>query len=94
MIGKCKGFSIKGVLELYFVVGIDVKKNELVVGKKEDFVMYLFKVKNKFLMKDFKDGEYFIKVCYRSVFVKAYVSLKDEVIEVGFKEFFYGVVKG
>ncbi len=93
-IGKRKGFSIKGALEPHFVVGIDAKKNELIVGKKEDLATHSLKAKNKSLMKDFKDGEYFIKARYRSVPAKAFVSLKDEVIEVGFKEPFYGVAKG
>ncbi len=93
-IGKRKGFSIKGALEPHFVVGIDAKKNELIVGKKEDLATRFLKAQNKSLMKDFKKGEYFIKARYRSVPAKAFVSLRDEVIEVEFKEPFYGVAKG
>ncbi|WP_104760656.1 tRNA 2-thiouridine(34) synthase MnmA [Helicobacter cetorum] len=93
-IGKRKGFNIKGAHTPHFVLKIDAKNNELVVGKKEDLATHFLKATNKSLMKDFKSGEYLVKARYRSMPTKAFVSLKGEIIEVEFKEPFYGVASG
>ena len=35
-IGKRKGFTVKGAHEPHYVLSIDAKKNQIVVGKKEE----------------------------------------------------------
>ncbi|RDU74428.1 tRNA 2-thiouridine(34) synthase MnmA [Helicobacter anseris] len=93
-IGKRRGFNIKGAHEPHFVLSIDPQKNEIVVGKKEELATFSVTALNKSLSKDFKDGEYFIKIRYRSIPSKAMVTLKDDKIIAQLKEPAYGVAKG
>ena len=93
-IGKRKGFSVKGALEPHYVLSIDPKSNEIVVGKKEDLATTEVKAVNKSLQ-NFTEGEYEIKIRYRSQKSKAYVKLsEDGLITATLLEPVYGVAKG
>ncbi|ANV98491.1 tRNA 2-thiouridine(34) synthase MnmA [Helicobacter enhydrae] len=92
-VGKRKGFSVKGALEPHYVLGIDAQKNELIVGKKEELAVNRVKAVNKSL-NQFTDGEYEVKIRYRSQKSKAKVTLKDGVIEAELYEDVFGVAKG
>lgn len=93
-IGKRKGFSVKGALEPHYVLSIDPKSNEIIVGKKEDLATTEVRAINKSLQ-NFTEGEYEIKIRYRSQKSKAYVKLdENELITAKLLEPVYGVAKG
>ncbi|RDU70586.1 tRNA 2-thiouridine(34) synthase MnmA [Helicobacter brantae] len=93
-IGKRKGFSVKGALEPHYVLSIDPKSNEIVVGKKEDLATTEVRAINKSLQ-NFTEGEYEIKIRYRSQKSKALVKLGENgLITATLLEPVYGVAKG
>lgn len=93
-IGKRKGFSVKGALTPHYVLSIDAKNNEIIVGEKEDLATTQVKAINKSL-ENFEDGEYEIKIRYRSQKSKAYVKLEENgIITATLIEPVYGVAKG
>lgn len=93
-IGKRKGFSVKGALEPHYVLSIDPKSNEIIVGKKEDLATTEVRAINKSLQ-NFTEGEYEIKIRYRSQKSKAYVKLDENgLITATLLEPVYGVAKG
>lgn len=92
-IGKRKGFSVKGALEPHYVLGIDAQKNEIIVGKKEDLATKTVKAINKSLV-NFQDGDYEVKIRYRSTKTPAKVTLQDGIITAVLTEDVFGVAKG
>ncbi|MCE3046928.1 tRNA 2-thiouridine(34) synthase MnmA [Helicobacter kayseriensis] len=92
-IGKRKGFSVKGALEPHYVLGIDAQKNEIIVGKKEDLAIKTIKAINKSLV-NFQDGNYEVKIRYRSTKTSAKVTLQDGIIAAELTEDVFGVAKG
>lgn len=93
-IGKRKGFSVKGALEPHYVLSINPKSNEIIVGKKEDLATTEVRAINKSLQ-NFAEGEYEIKIRYRSQKSKAYVKLSENgLITATLLEPVYGVAKG
>lgn len=92
-IGKRKGFSVKGALEPHYVLGIDAQKNEIIVGKKEDLAIKTIKAINKSLV-NFQDGNYEVKIRYRSTKTSAKVTLQDGIITAELTEDVFGVAKG
>lgn len=93
-IGKRKGFSVKGALEPHYVLSIDPKSNEIIVGKKEDLATTEVRAINKSLQ-NFTEGEYEIKIRYRSQKSKAFVKLDENgLITAKLLEPVYGVAKG
>lgn len=93
-IGKRKGFSVKGALEPHYVLSIDPKSNEIIVGKKEDLATTEVRAINKSLQ-NFTEGEYEIKIRYRSQKSKAFVKLDENgLITATLLEPVYGVAKG
>lgn len=92
-IGKRKGFSVKGALEPHYVLSIDPKKNELVVGKKEELATSSVQAHNRSLQV-LEDKDYEIKIRYRSFKTPAKLKLVDGVICAELLEPVYGVAKG
>ncbi len=93
-IGKRKGFTIKGAHEPHFVVGIDALKNEIIVGQKEALAICTLEARNKSLPSNFKEGEYLVKVRYRSAPTSAHIRLEDDTIRARFENPVYGVALG
>lgn len=93
-IGKRKGFNVRGAHEPHFVLGINSEKNEITVGTKEELAIREVLALSKSLPDNFENGEYWVKIRYRSVPSKAYVQLENGKIRAYFKESVYGVAKG
>lgn len=93
-IGKRRGFSIRGAHEPHFVLNINPEKNEITVGKREELAVFDVTALNKSLPKNFKSGEYLIKIRYRSIPSKADVRIEGNNIIAKLKEPAYGVAKG
>ncbi|RDU59340.1 tRNA 2-thiouridine(34) synthase MnmA [Helicobacter marmotae] len=93
-IGKRKGFSVFGSHEPHYVKAILPKSNEIIVGTKEELAIDSIKALNKSLPQAFSGGVYDIKVRYRSVPLKAHITLQGEYIHAKLLEPAYGVAQG
>lgn len=93
-VGKRRGFRIDGAHEPHYVLKTDPKTNKVIVGKKDELQTYEVRATNLSLPKDFKNGEYGIKVRYRSPKVKAHVVLENDLIKAKLNEPVYGVAAG
>lgn len=93
-IGKRKGFSVKGALEPHFVLDIDPKANEIIVGKKHELAKNLVQASNISLSTLYNDKEYDIKIRYRSEPTKARLEVRDDGIVAHLSEPVFGVAKG
>lgn len=94
-IGKRKGFSVKGALEPHYVLSIHPEKNEIIVGKKEELSTSQVFAINKSLPSNFINGEYEVKIRYRSSKSRAFVSLdKEGNLIAKLLDPVYGVAKG
>lgn len=91
-IGKRKGFNIKGASEPHFAIQINPKKNEIVVGKKEELKVDIVHANNKTLGN--VSGDYKVKVRYRSNPTDAFISINEGIIQAKLKESIYSVAKG
>ncbi|MGX2972313.1 tRNA 2-thiouridine(34) synthase MnmA [Helicobacter sp. T3_23-1059] len=93
-IGKRKGFSVKGAHEPHFVLGINPRQNEIIVGKKEELAKIIVEAQNVSLDKDFDGKEYEVKIRYRSEPTLARLEINEGKILAQLKEPVYGVAKG
>lgn len=93
-VGKRKGFSIKGAHEPHFVLGINSKDNEIIVGKKEDLATSCVEALNKSLPPDFDGGQYKIKIRYRGTPSQAKIQINGDRVIAILEEPVYGVAKG
>lgn len=65
-IGKRKGFTVRGAHDPHYVLSINAKDNEIVVGLKEDLNVKAFKIKDINMFIDDLDFECSVKIRYRS----------------------------
>jgi len=93
-IGKRKGLTIDGAHDPHFVVNIDAKTNTVIAGTKDDLRQTHVLAQNFSLSKDFQEGEYAIKVRYRSPKTKAYVKVIDNKIIAQLHEPVFGLASG
>lgn len=93
-IGKRRGFSVFGAHEPHYVMDINPKTNEIVAGTKDELKTMRVKAQNRSLPKDFKGGEYEVKIRYRSEPIKATIHIHNDIITAELKEPAFGVAKG
>lgn len=93
-IGKRKGFSVKGAHQPHFVLDINPKNNEIIVGTKQDLAKFIVNANNVSLENAHNNCEYDIKIRYRSEPQKARITIKDECITAELQEPVFGVAKG
>ncbi len=93
-VGKRKGLTIGGAHDPHFVVGLDVATNTIIAGKKEELYVNRVKAQNFSLQEDFEEGEYGVKVRYRSPKSKAFVKKVGELIIAELEEGAYGIASG
>lgn len=65
-VGKRRGFEVKGAHEPHFVLKINPKENQIVVGKKEELRTSEFNLKNINLFIEAKELDCEVKIRYRS----------------------------
>ena len=93
-IGQRKGIGISYSYPLY-VVDLDYKKNEVIVGKEEDLYSKKLFAKDLNFQIDVEDEfECFAKIRYRAKETKAVVKRKDNGVEVEFKDPQRAITKG
>lgn len=93
-IGKRKGFNVFGSHNPHYVKSIVPQTNEIIVGTKEELKVDSIKALNKSLPISFNGGVYDIKVRYRSVPLKASITIDGEFIHAKLLESAYGVAHG
>ncbi|MDU7693451.1 MAG: tRNA 2-thiouridine(34) synthase MnmA [Helicobacter sp.] len=93
-IGKRKGFNVKGAHDPHFVLSIDAKNNEIIVGKKEDLAKNAILAINKSLPSTFIEDDYHVKIRYLGAYNTARVRLDGDKIIANLQDEVYGVAKG
>jgi len=93
-IGKRKGFTVHGAHEPHFVLSIDPKKNQIVVGKKEDLVCFDVKLNNLNMFDERKEFDTTVKLRYRTKAVKCHVKIEGDEAFLTLKESVFGVAVG
>ncbi|HIP14841.1 MAG TPA: tRNA 2-thiouridine(34) synthase MnmA [Sulfurimonas autotrophica] len=93
-IGKRKGFTVHGAHEPHFVLSIDPKKNQIVVGKKEDLACFDVKLNNLNMFDERKEFDTTVKLRYRTKAVKCHVKIEGDEAYLTLKESVFGVAVG
>ncbi|MBS4240857.1 tRNA 2-thiouridine(34) synthase MnmA [Campylobacter vulpis] len=94
-IGKRRGFEVRGAHEPHFVLKINPKENQIVVGTKEELKTKKFKLENinLFINKKIFDCE--VKIRYRSKSVPCEVLVDENLnAQITLKEPVYGLASG
>lgn len=93
-IGKRKGFTVRGAHEPHYVLSINAKKNQIVVGKKEELACSYVELDNLNMFHDLKEFNTTVKLRYRTKAVPCKVTIKDDKAYVELKENVFGVAIG
>jgi len=93
-IGKRRGFSVNGAHEPHYVISIDAKKNQIIVGKKEELACNSVVLNNLNLYTDEKEFDTTVKLRYRTKAVPCHVVVKNEKAYVTLNESVFGVAVG
>ena len=93
-IGKRKGFTVHGAHDPHFVLSIDPKKNQIVVGKKEELECKRVVLNNLNMFHDEKEFTTTVKLRYRTKSVKCKVSIVEDRAVVELEEGVFGVAVG
>ena len=93
-IGKRKGFTVKGAHEPHYVLSIDAKKNQIVVGKKEELACNRVVLDNLNMFSEDKEFNTTVKLRYRTIAVSCKVKIENNQAFVELKESVFGVAVG
>ncbi len=93
-IGKRKGFTVKGAHEPHYVLSIDAKKNQIVVGKKEELACNRVVLNNLNMFSDEKEFKTTVKLRYRTIAVSCKVKIENDRAYVELDESVFGVAVG
>jgi tRNA-specific 2-thiouridylase len=93
-IGKRKGFSVRGAHDPHFVLSIDAKKNQIVVGKKHELECKHVVLDNLNMFSDTKEFTTTVKLRYRTKAVVCHVKIEGEKAFVDLEESVFGVAIG
>ncbi len=93
-IGKRKGFRVFGAHEPHYVLKIDAKKNQIVVGKRKELDVFEFEIEdiNFFI----KEKSFFsnVKIRYRSLKIPCKVEINGKKAKIFLKKAIGGVAPG
>ena len=93
-VGKRRGFSVKGAHEPHYVIDINSKNNQIIVGKKEDLICKYVVLNNLNLYTNEKEFSTTVKLRFRTKAVKCKVIIKDDKAYVSLEENVFGVATG
>ena len=93
-IGKRRGFTVRGAHDPHFVVSINAKDNEIVVGLKEDLNVKSFSIKDINMFVDDLDFECSVKIRYRSPKTQCRVHVNGTKATVELYEIVQGLAAG
>jgi tRNA-specific 2-thiouridylase len=93
-IGKRKGFSVHGAHDPHYVLSINPKNNQIVVGKKEDLACNSVVLDNLNMFNDVDEFDTTVKLRYRTTAVACNVKIEEDKAYVTLKESVFGVAIG
>ena len=93
-IGKRKGFTVNGAHDPHFVLSIDAKKNQIVVGKKEDLACNRVVLNNLNMFNTEVEFDTTVKLRYRTKAVQCHVKIENNKAYVTLEESVFGVAVG
>ena len=93
-IGKRKGFTVKGAHEPHYVLSIDAKKNQIVVGKKDELACNRVVLDNLNMFSEEKEFNTTVKLRYRTIAVSCKVKIEKNQAFVELNESVFGVAVG
>ncbi|MEA2047032.1 MAG: tRNA 2-thiouridine(34) synthase MnmA [Campylobacterota bacterium] len=93
-VGKRRGFVVDGAHDPHFVLDINAKSNQIVVGTKEKLEKSAFEVKQINLFKELREFDCTVKVRYRTTAVPCHVVISDGHANVTLLEPVFGLAKG
>lgn len=93
-IGKRKGFSVHGAHDPHYVLKIDSKKNQIIVGKKEELACYSVILNNINMFIDELQFSATVKLRYRTKAVECNVVIENGIASVELLEPVFGVAVG
>lgn len=93
-IGKRKGFEVKGAHDPHYVVKINPKENEIVVGLKEELNVNSFSVKDINMFLEEKEFTCSVKIRYRSAKTPCKVKIENNTAQVELLEPVQGLAAG
>lgn len=93
-IGKRKGFTVNGAHDPHFVLSIDAKKNQIVVGKKEDLACNRVVLNNLNMFNTEVEFDTTVKLRYRTKAVPCHVKIENNKAYVTLEESVFGVAVG
>jgi len=93
-IGKRKGFTVHGAHDPHFVLKIDAKKNQIVVGKKDELSCTSVVINNLNMFMNEKEFDTTVKLRYRTKGVPCHVKIEDDKAYITLKESVFGVAVG
>ncbi len=93
-IGKRRGFTLKVAHVPHYVLDIDAKKNQIIVGTKEELNVLCFKVNTLNMFIQEKSFDAHVKIRYRSPKIPCHVEIIDDTACVQLKEYVQGLAPG
>jgi len=93
-IGKRKGFTVRGAHDPHYVLDIDSKHNQIIVGKKEDLACGSVILDSLNMFENLEIFDAYIKLRYRAKAVPCHVEIKNDKAYVTLKEDAYGIAVG
>ena len=93
-IGKRKGFTVKGAHEPHYVLSINSKTNQIVVGKKDELSCNTVVLDNLNMFSDEMEFDTTVKLRYRTKSVPCHVKIENDKAYVTLKESVFGIAVG
>ena len=93
-IGKRKGFTVNGAHEPHYVLSMNPKTNQIVVGKKDELVCNRVVLDNLNMFDDREEFDTTVKLRYRTKAVSCHVKIQNDKAYVTLKESVFGVATG
>ena len=93
-IGKRKGFTVKGAHVPHYVLSINPKTNQIVVGKKDELACNSVVLDNLNMFDDREEFNSTVKLRYRTRAVSCHVKIQKNKAYVTLKESVFGVATG
>ncbi len=95
-IGQRKGFTVNGAHEPHFVLKINPKFNQIVVGKREDLSCYEVKLRDINMFDERVEFDALVKLRYKTIAIKCHVKINNinATAEVILKDPAFGIAQG
>ena len=93
-IGKRRGFRVNGAHEPHYVLGVNPKDNQIIVGKRDELLADEVELVGLNLFEELEEFEADVKIRYRTRGVPAKIKIDGNRAFIKLKEPVFGVAKG